>query len=100
MKIFKKHPALEKQFEKMYQTRRDEILNEMLSNDEEYKRLNNKRTDASMDLKRRIAGTETDILFEKYSDAAFAHDAYELDALYKKGVEDALNVLEENDLIK
>lgn len=96
MEILKKYPKAAKQFEKMYETRRNEILMEMLETDYEYKKLCKERTDSSMELKAAIVGSDIDILFEKYSDTAYAQDAYELDAIYKKAIEDAMSVMEKN----
>ena len=99
MKILEKYPKLVKQFEIMYVTRRNEILNEMLNNDDAYKEFCKKRKDSSILLKNAIFGTEIDELFEKYSDAAFSQDTYELDAIYKKAVDDTLSLLTENGII-
>lgn len=99
MEILNKYPELAEQFEEMYQTQRNKILTEMLEMDDEYKMLCKERMNSSMELKAVIVGSDIDVLFEKYSDAAFAQDVYELDALYKKGIEDALIVLERNGII-
>ncbi|MDR0920337.1 MAG: hypothetical protein LBM93_14020 [Oscillospiraceae bacterium] len=99
MEILKKYPQLSKQFDTMYQTRRNEILAKMLENDDEYKKLCQERTNNSMKLKEAIVGSEIDVLFEKYSNSAYAQDIYELDFLYKQAVKDTIDILEENDII-
>ena len=83
----------------MYETRRNEILTNLLETDDEYKKLCRELTDNSMELKRAIAGSGTDVLFEQYADSAYARDAYELDTLYRQGVEDTISVLEQNGII-
>ena len=99
MKILNKYPELAKQFEEMYKTRRNEILNEMLETDDKYKKLCRELADSSMKLKGAIVGSNIDELFEIYSDMAYARDAYELDIIYKRGIEDSLTVLVKNGLI-
>jgi len=99
MDILKKHPNIAKQFDEMYKNRLNEILAEMLENDEKYKVLCEKRKKASIALKQAVKATETDKLFEYYSDASLAHDSYELDAVYRKGVEDAVSIFSQNGVI-
>lgn len=99
MDIFEKHPELKIQFEKLFQTRRNEILTLMLETDNEYKKLIHKRAEASMMMKNVIIGTETNIVFEKYSDTIYAQEIYELDAIYKQAFLDAIIVLQNQGLL-
>jgi hypothetical protein len=99
VKMLREHPHLIKQLADLCETRRNEILADMLEKDEKYKNLCKIRKDNSIALKRAIHGTEIDSLFENYADASFSQDAYELDSLYRQGMEDTLSLLATNGII-
>ena len=99
MESFNKYPKLANQFEKMCQTRRNEILTVMLETDDKYKKLCSERRERSVSLKEAVVNTEADVLFNQYSDAIYAQDVYELDSIYRHAVNDTLTVLEENGFI-
>lgn len=97
MDIFEKHPDLEMEFNRLCQTRRNELLQEMVETDGKYDVLRRTRTDASMRLRDALADNHS--LLEEYANAVFAQEGYELDALYRQGFLDALQVLKELDLL-
>ena len=99
MEILEKHLDLKRQLEFLHEDRRNEILSDMLENDDEYKNLCRSRKNSSIALKNAIFDTDIDRLFEEYSDAAYEQDAYELDSIYKKAVNDTLSLLSKNGLI-
>ena len=99
MDVFEKYPELKKQFEILSQTRRDEILDCMLKTDVEYKAIVQSRTQASMSLKNKLADAESSELFEKYSDAVYAQEVYELDVIYKQAFIDAIAVCQEQGIL-
>ena len=100
MNIFDKYPKVKSKFDKLAQTRQDEILSNMLASDDDYIKFVNKRADASMTLKNAISGLkEASILFEQYSDAIYAQETYELAEIYRLSFIDAIIVFQENDLI-
>ena len=99
MDILEKHPELKKQLDKLLQTRRSEILNDMPETDSDYKKLVQERTQASMALKNMLISFESDKLFEEYSDTIYAQEIYELDAIYKQAFIDAVNVCQEQELL-
>jgi len=100
MDILVKYPGLKSKLEKLSQTRRDEILNSMLETDSGYKKLTENRVHASMALKNTVAGSkESDMSFEAYSDAVYAQEIYELDAVYMQGFLDAVIYLYDNGLL-
>jgi hypothetical protein len=99
MEILSKNPELANHFNMLCQTRRDEILSQMMENDEQYEKLCKKRADISMELKMLLSDAETDALFEKYSDAVYEQEIYELDAIYRQGLHDALDYLQKKLLI-
>ena len=94
-----KHPEIAARFETLRSTRRDEILSEMVETDKEYNKLRQNRADASMALKAALEGEGQHALLEAYSDAVYAQEVYELDAVYKQALRDAINVFEEHGLI-
>lgn len=81
VKIFFKYPELEKQFETLCKTRRNEILSHIVETDNEYENLRCKRADASMALKNALDSTNAGSLLEEYSDAVYEQEIYELDAI-------------------
>lgn len=97
MEFLDRYPKLAEQLELLCKTRRDEILAHMIETDKEYEQLRAKRADASMALKN--AFYSTDELFEEYSDAVYAQEVYELDAVYRQALYDALNALKEQGLL-
>lgn len=99
MDILNRRPELKDTFETLCRTRRDEILAQMVKTDGAYDQISRARADASMALKRAVGGTDADGLFEGYTDAVYAQEAYELDAVYKQALRDALEVLEERGLL-
>ena len=86
-------PKLKNELEKLLLTRRNEILTQMLSTDSAYKALFDRRTQESMALKNMFVDSDIDILFERYSDAIYAQEIYELDAAYKQGFIDAVEII-------
>jgi len=100
MNIFNNRPDLKNIFDVLHETRRDEILADMLITDDVYTTLCDGRTEASMLLKNAIAGTPADDLFEKYSDTIYRQEIYELDSVYKQAFFDAVIVLEQRGLLK
>jgi hypothetical protein len=99
MDIFVRYPELKEKFGTLCQSRRNEILAHMMETDSKYDELSQKRADASMVLKEVIDDTEADVLFEAYSDAVYAQEVYELDAVYKQAFCDALNALKEQGIL-
>jgi len=99
MDIFDKYPEVKKRFEVQCQTRRNEILTHMLETDNGYKELCRERSNASMTLKNSLIGQEANVLFEKYSDAVYAQEVYELGAIYKQAFMDALIILQDQCLL-
>lgn len=100
MDIFEKYPEVKKQFEKLLQTRRNEILDHILETDEEYKKLVRERMQASMSLKNiMLVDSEANILFEKYSDTIYAQEIYELEVIYKQAFIDAIIVCQNQELL-
>ena len=99
MDILDKYPELKDKLEKLLHTKRNDILNNMLETDNEYKTLCDERVRTSTELKNMLVGFETDILFEEYSDAIYAQEVYELEAVYKQGFIDAIDNLHKQNLI-
>jgi hypothetical protein len=100
MDTLDRYPGLKEKIEILCRTRRDEILAHMVEADSEYDRLNRERADASMALKNAIDGTDADALFETYSDAVYAQEVYELDAVYKQAtIVDTLETLKTQGLL-
>ena len=100
MKIFAQYPELnlKERLEELCENRRNEILTEMLESDGEYVKLRDERADTSMALREIL--DEKDVgLFEKYSDAVYAHEIHELDAVYRQATADTLKLLQESGLI-
>ena len=99
MEIFAKYPnlKLKERLEELYENRRNEILTELLEFDE-YVKLRDERAEASMAL-REILDESGAELFEKYSDAVYAHEIHELDSVYRQAIADALKLLQESGLI-
>jgi len=95
MDILNKYPELKNKLEFLLQTKRNEILSQLLESNNEYKTLCNERTQASMAVKNMLAGSESDILFEVYSDAIYAQEVYELNSVYRQGFIDAIIALQE-----
>ena len=94
MDILLKYPEIKAELDKSLRTKRDEILSEMLKSDCDYKRLVDERTAASIALKNSLAGlAEANILFEKYSDTIYKQEIYELNAVYRHGITDAVTAL-------
>lgn len=93
--IFEKYPELKDRVELLSQTRRNEILTEMLGADTEYNELCRERADTSMALYNALTAFKLDSLFDKYSDAIFAQECYELDAVYRQAVIDIIEVMQE-----
>ena len=62
----------------------------MVKADAEYEALRRARATASMVLKKVLENSETDALFEAYSDAVYAQEGYELNAVYRQAMYDAL----------
>ena len=90
MEILGENQEFTKHFDILCQTRRDEILSHMLENDKEYEKLCKERADISMELKALLSDAKTHDLFEKYSDAVYAQEIYELDAIYRQGLQDTI----------
>ena len=88
------NPELAKCFKMLCQTRRNEILSQLLENDKAYQKLCRERADISMELKALLPDENSNALFERYSDAICAQEIYELDAIYKQGLHDALDSLQ------
>lgn len=97
MEILNNHAELSKQFEELCQTRRDEILADMVNTDNDYDTLRRKRADASMIL-RDTLGEDFELL-ELYSESIYAQECYELDTIYRQGFLDALDVLHSQGLL-
>lgn len=93
MDFFDKYSKLEKQFEILCRTRRDEILSHIIETDSEYESLRRNRADASMVLKEVLGRSNADRLFEEYSDAVYAQEVYELDTIYRQALYDALEAV-------
>lgn len=100
MEYFRSHPELEKEMETLCQTRRDEILSQMVESDSEYNELCRKRADASMALNNVLIENKKEYLLEQYSNAIFAQEVYELEAFYKQALIDTVNTLHELGLLK
>ena len=75
-------------------TRRDEILAQMIKTDGKYDKLRKKRAETSMALKKAISSAGADALFESYSDAVYAQEFYELDAIYRQALRDVSEALD------
>ena len=99
MDIFDKYPELKKKIEALYELRRNEILSHMVETDDVYNDLCRKRADTSMAVKLALAGIGADALFEEYSDAVYAQEIYELDAIYRRAFYDTVEILKELGLI-
>lgn len=99
MNILNRYPELAKQFETLCKIRRNEILSYMIETDAVYENLCHKRADTSMALRDADDGSDADSLLEAYSDAVYAQEVYELDALYRQGFLDALTTLYEQGLL-
>lgn len=83
----------DERIESLCQTRPGEILSRIVKSDAVYEALRRARASASMALKKVLESPETDALFEAYSDAVYAQEGYELNAVYKHGMYDALDML-------
>jgi hypothetical protein len=97
MDILSRYPEMVAAFTQLCETRRDEILQAMTDTDDEYDRISRLRTDASMELRDRLG--EDCSLLEKYTDAVYMQETYELDAVYRQGFLDALDALTERGLL-
>ena len=82
MKIFEKYPDMKKRLEALQENRRNEILERLLENNEEYIKLCDERATASMAL-RNALDDEKVKLFEEYSDNIYAQEIFKLDEASK-----------------
>ena len=98
MKIFEKYPDLKKRLEALQENRRNEILERLLENNEEYIKLRDERAAASMALRDALDNKQVK-LFEEYSDSIYAQEIFELDELYGQAMSDTLEILEESGLL-
>jgi hypothetical protein len=90
LEILHRYPGLQSTFDRLCQTRRDEILAHLTASDSQYDSLRRNRADASMAL---LGALSDDALLEAYSDAVYAQESYELDAVYRLALYDALDAL-------
>ena len=67
---------------------RDDHLGSLLEKNEEYKVLVKGRAEASQALRDVLSGKDAIDLFESYSDAVYAQEIFELEAIYEKGIKD------------
>jgi len=99
MDIFEKYPQLKEVLEMLCQTRRDEILADMVRVDMDYMKLCKDRADTSIALQKSLDGINKGALLEAYSDAVYAQEVYELDTIYRQALYDMLCVLQNEGLI-
>lgn len=97
MDIFQKYPDLAIALEQLCPKRRNEILQDMVENDNEYNILRRARTKTSMLLRDVLLDKCT--LLDEYSNTVYSQECYELDALYRQGFIDALKELVERGLL-
>lgn len=97
MGLLDKYPVLVKQFEVLCRTRPDEILAHMIETDSEYESLRRSRADTSMAVKDALDSSEA--LLEAYSDAVYAQEVYELDAIYRQALYDAIDALKNQGIL-
>ena len=92
--ILKKYPAVKGVFKKMCATRRDEITNMMLESDAKYQGLTHCRAEASRALLDVLTRHSEADKLEAYSDAIYAEEVYELNAVYREAFLDAIEAME------
>jgi len=80
------------EFEKLCVTRREEIINNLLKSDTTYQKLTHKRAITSQAVMDALNNQGMLILFEAYSDAIYAQEVYELEAVYKEAFHDASKI--------
>jgi len=97
MDIFIQYPEIAEIFNQLYKTRRNEILQEMVETDAQYDALRRTRTKTSMLLRSALPNGSK--LLEAYTDAVFAQECYELDALYRQGFLDTMEILKKRGLL-
>jgi len=83
--IFAEYPKLKAKLDDSVGMGVDNILNFMFESDEKYKHLLKNRAELSMIIKEKSGE-----IFEDYSDAIYALEIYELNAVYKQGFIDSL----------
>lgn len=98
MDFMEKYPELRLRLKSLCENRRNEILEHMLESDDEYIKLRNERTESGVALKKALDDSKVD-LYEEHTDALFAHEIYELDAMYRQAVFDTLGILKETEMI-
>jgi hypothetical protein len=92
--ILKKYPAIKTSFEDLCDTRREEIINELLMSDTDYQLLTQRRADTSEAVLRILSEQGATDPFESYSDAVYAEEVYELDVIYREAFFDAVETME------
>ena len=93
MNNFIDNPNIKQEYYHLCKTRRNEILSEMLHTDKSYIELCQNRTNASIALKKALSNSDSNVLFNDYSDAIYKQEIYELEAVYKQAFIDALNIV-------
>jgi len=92
--VLSRYPTIKSTFDELYVTRCDEIIDELLEFDENYKLLNQQRADTSQIVLEFMKEHNMAEHFENYSDAMFAEELYVLNAVYKSAFIDAIEEIE------
>ncbi|MCL2202595.1 MAG: hypothetical protein FWB88_01455 [Defluviitaleaceae bacterium] len=93
--ILGKYPDVNAAFEKICNTRREEIINTLLASDADYQALTKHRAETSQVVLEFLRNHDMTHCFEAYSDAVFEEELYELDAIYKEAFLDAVELMEQ-----
>jgi hypothetical protein len=93
--LFNEHPNLKGYLEKIKKTRIIKTLNDIRNQDDQYKALLQERVEASDKLREALSASEFVILFERYSDAIYSVEAYQLESVYERAFMDG-TALKEN----
>jgi len=93
--FFEKYPAIKIVFEKLCDIRRDEIVDELLVTDEQYKLLTQRRVNTSREVLNTLNMCGKSEQLESYVDAIGEEEVYRIIAIYKEAFLDAVEMLEQ-----
>jgi len=93
--ILEKCPAIKTRFEALCIARQDEIVDELLSTNEEYQLLTQQRARASQVVLNTLLTLSQSEQFEDYIEAVAKEELYRINVIYKEALLDAVEMLKE-----
>jgi hypothetical protein len=91
--VFEKYPFLKEGFDERCEMRREEIIDDLLKSDANYRTLTRQRADTSQVVLKILSERGMADLFEAYSDAVYAEEIYEGEMIYKSAFIDAVEMM-------